>query len=123
MLLSSYEELSSDDLLTRCLGEYTQNSNKNFNALVWSMAPKSISSGKTVLDIAVYLAVIVLNDALFSVMQVMKQLSITIGQNCYNFCLKADATRIKQSERSLTDEVKEAQHRQGRMKLNIVKEG
>lgn len=103
-----YEQLSSDDLLTRCLGGYTQNSNESFNALVWSMAPKSISSGKTVLDIAVDLAVIVFNDGLFSVMQVMKQLGITIGQNCYNFCLEADATRIKQSERSLTDEAKEA---------------
>ncbi|XP_025158394.1 uncharacterized protein LOC112589426 [Harpegnathos saltator] len=35
-----YEELNSDDLLTRCLGGFTQNSNESFNATVWSIAPK-----------------------------------------------------------------------------------
>jgi len=29
-----YEELSKDELLNRCLGGYTQNSNKSFNASV-----------------------------------------------------------------------------------------
>lgn len=103
-----YEELSSDELLTRCLGGFTQNSNESFNALVWSMAPKTVSSGKTVLDIAVDLAVIYFNDRFTGIMQVMKQLGIIIGLNCYNFCCEADATRITQSERSLSEEAKEA---------------
>lgn len=103
-----YEELSKDELLTRCLGGFTQNSNESFNALVWSMAPKNISSGKTVLDIAAYLAVIFFNDGYFGIMQVMKLLGITIGLNCYNFCSEANATRIKLSERSLSEEAKEA---------------
>ncbi|XP_029161124.1 uncharacterized protein LOC114932878 [Nylanderia fulva] len=59
-----YEELSSDDLLKRCLGGYTQT--------------------------------------------IMGELSITIGPNCYNYCLETDARRIKLSERSLTDAAKEA---------------
>ncbi|EFN62517.1 hypothetical protein EAG_03657 [Camponotus floridanus] len=41
-------------------------------------------------------------------MQVMNQLGITIGLNCYNFYSEADATRITQSERSLTKEAREA---------------
>lgn len=97
-----YKELSSDELLTRCLGGFTQNSNESFNAMVWSMAPKAVSSGKIVLDIAVGLAVIYFNDGYNGIMQVMNQLGITIGLNCYNFCSEADATRIAQSERSLT---------------------
>lgn len=62
--------------------------------MVWSMAPKAVSNGKIVLDIAVGLAVIYFNDGYNGIMQVMNQLGITIGLNCYNFCSEADATRI-----------------------------
>lgn len=103
-----YEDLSRDELLTRCLGGFTQNANESFNSLVWSMAPKTISSGKIVLDTAVYLSVLCFNDGFSGIMQVMQQLGITIGRRCYNFCSEADATRIALSERSLTEEAKVA---------------
>jgi len=47
-----YEELSSDDLLSRCLGGFTQNSNESFNSAVWTIAPKASASGKIILDVA-----------------------------------------------------------------------
>jgi len=62
------------------------------------MAPKSSSSGKSVLDIAVNLAVLYFNDGFFGIMQVIKQMGISIGLNCYNFCSEANAARIAQSE-------------------------
>lgn len=34
-LLPIYEDLSKDDLLERCLGGHTQNTNESFNATVW----------------------------------------------------------------------------------------
>lgn len=74
--------------------------------MVWSMAPKAVSGGKIVLDIAVNLAVIHFNDGYKGIMQVMSQLGITIGQQCYNFCSEADEKSIKKSERSLTEEAK-----------------
>lgn len=88
-----YEELSSDDLLTRCLGGFTQNSNESLNSLVWSMAPKNTSSGKSVLDTAVYLAVLYFNDGYNGILRVMDQLGLKIGLSCYNFCTEADAIR------------------------------
>ncbi|XP_032688218.1 uncharacterized protein LOC116852215 [Odontomachus brunneus] len=103
-----YEELSSDDLLKRCLGGYTQNSNENYNALIWSMAPKSVFSGKVIIDTASNIAVCTYNEGYSNLMKIMKELSMTIGSNCYNFCLETDAWRIKYSERSLTDAAKEA---------------
>lgn len=106
-ILPIYGELSSDDLLTRCLGGFTQNSNESLNATVWSMAPKSFSSGKHVLDTAVYIAAGIYNNGLSSVMKIMEQLGLTIGPNCYNFCVEADARRIKFSEKSLTDGARE----------------
>lgn len=106
-----YEELSNDDLLTRCLGGFTQNSNESFNSTVWSLAPKTTSSGKLVLDIASDIAVCTFNDGLSSLMDVMKVLGMTIGPNCYNYCLEADALRVDYAERSLSDAVREARLR------------
>lgn len=103
-----YEELSKDELLIRCLGGYTQNNNESFNATVWSLAPKSSSSGKKVLDIASDLAVCIFNDGLSSIMEIMKVLGMAIGPNCYNFCVEADELRVAQAERSMSDAVKEA---------------
>ena len=44
-ITSIYEDLSSDNLLQRCIGGFTQNNNESLNALIWSFAPKRIFSG------------------------------------------------------------------------------
>ncbi|XP_039304169.1 uncharacterized protein LOC120357546 [Solenopsis invicta] len=41
-----YEDLSSEDLLERCLGANTQNNNESFNACVWNLVPKHVFTGK-----------------------------------------------------------------------------
>lgn len=38
----------------------------------------------------------------------MEVLGLTIGSNCYEFCIEADAARICNAELSLSDVVKEA---------------
>lgn len=102
-----YEDLSSDDLLTRCIGGYTQN-NESFNSTVWAMAPKTTSSGKTILDIVTYIAVCVYNDGMTPIMEIMQTLGIKIGANCYNFCTEADERRVLLAETSLSDAAKSA---------------
>jgi len=103
-----YEELSSDSLLSRCLGGYTQNSNESFNAVVWSIAPKTVSSGKTVLDIATDIAVIIFNDGFLSLLAVYDALGLTIGPNMQEFCLETDANRIQTAEHNMSDFAKKA---------------
>ena len=103
-----YEELSQDELLNRCLGGYTQNSNESFNATVWNLAPKSYSSGKKILDIATDIAVCNFNDGFINILRIMKSLEMDIGVQSYNFCMETNATRIKESERSLSDAAREA---------------
>lgn len=61
------------------IGGFTQNSNESFNATVWSMAPKSVLSGKVILDIVATIAVCVYNDGLSSIMKIMEVLGMTIG--------------------------------------------
>ncbi|XP_014486301.1 PREDICTED: uncharacterized protein LOC106750446 [Dinoponera quadriceps] len=101
-----YEELTNDDLLTSCLGAYTQNSNESFNSTVWNLAPKNFSSGKMVLDIATDIVVCTFNDGISSVMNIMKVLNLSIGPNCYNFCLEVDALQVDQAKRSMSEVAK-----------------
>lgn len=103
-----YEDLSKDDLLTRCIGGYTQNNNESFNSTVWALAPKSISSGKTILDIATNIAICVYNDGFASILHIMTALGMKIGPNSYNFCLEVDEQRIRLAERSLSEAAKES---------------
>lgn len=104
----AYEELSRDDLLNRCLGGYTQNNNESFNSVVWSIAPKTSSSGKLIVDIAADIAVCTFNDGLSSLMHIMELLHLQIGQSCYNFCQETDTNNIKTAERAMSEKAKEA---------------
>ncbi|XP_012054791.1 PREDICTED: uncharacterized protein LOC105617852 [Atta cephalotes] len=74
---SIYEELSSDELLSRCLGGYfhflSQNGNESFNATLW--VPKSCASEKRVIDIAVCN----FNDGFRNVMEIMKVLTLLVS--------------------------------------------
>jgi len=72
------------------------------------MAPKSTLSDKRVLDIRADIAVCQFNDGLSSIMYIMQVLGITIGRNCYNYCVEADEQRIILSGRSLSKMAKEA---------------
>lgn len=67
-----YEELSRDELLSRCLGGFTQNSNESFNAVLWALAPKTFHSSKGIVDIAANIAVCSFNDGLHSIMEIMQ---------------------------------------------------
>lgn len=70
------------------------------------MAPKSMSSGKTILDIATHIAICVYNDGMTPIMEIMQTLGIKIGRNCYNFCIEADERRVLLAETKLTDAAK-----------------
>ena len=51
-----YNDLSKDELLERCLGGFTQNSNESYNQLIWKLSPKYLSGGAVTVGIAAYLS-------------------------------------------------------------------
>jgi len=58
----------------------------------------------------------------------MKILNMTIGPNCYNFCLQVDALRVDHAERSLSNAARNARSsakssRKAEEEENIVLEG
>lgn len=66
-----FEDLSSDNLLERCLGAHTQNSNESLNSCIWFFAPKHLHSGKTVVEIATHLAIIIFNEGYAGILKTM----------------------------------------------------
>jgi len=55
----------------------TQNSNESFNSLVWSIAAKSKSNGKTIVDIACDFAVSIF-DGFTSILEVMQVVCVRV---------------------------------------------
>ena len=69
-----YEELSNDELLTRCLGGHERNSNESFNSTVWRINPKHLNSGQEIVEIAAYMATGMFNEGYSSVLSTMQLL-------------------------------------------------
>ncbi|XP_025158725.1 uncharacterized protein LOC112589479 [Harpegnathos saltator] len=107
-LTSIYEDLSNEDLLTRCLGGHTQNSNESFNSTVWRIAPKHLNSGFKIVQIAAYLATGIFNEDYTAILLTMQLLEINIGQQCKMFVDNYDAQRVTRGERRRSSTTKEA---------------
>ncbi|XP_018316253.1 uncharacterized protein [Mycetomoellerius zeteki] len=103
-----YEQLSKDELLNRCLGGHTQNSNESFNPTVWRMAPKHLHSGVKIIEIAANLAAGIFNEGYSAVLITMQMLNINIGQQCKMFADTVDAQRISRANKRETESSKEA---------------
>ncbi|XP_058791035.1 uncharacterized protein LOC131664163 [Phymastichus coffea] len=103
-----YKELSNDDLMTRCLGGHTQNSNESYNSIVWRLSPKHLNSGYKIVEIAAYMAAGMFNESYSAVLSTMQHLNIIVGQQCKNFADAADAERVIRENRRTSLSSKEA---------------
>ncbi|KAL1512702.1 hypothetical protein ABEB36_002249 [Hypothenemus hampei] len=97
-----YENLSSEDLLRRCLGAETQNNNESLNSLIWTFAPKHIHAGPQTVEIANYIAVCIFNEGFLPILQIFSTMGIKIGHNAFVFAQQRDNTRIDRSERRVS---------------------
>ena len=57
-----FEDLSKDELLSRCLHGKIQNSNEALNSLIWKKCPKSVFVEKDTLECAVHSAILSYNE-------------------------------------------------------------
>jgi len=98
-----FEALSSDDLMQRCTGGNTQNSNESVNACVWKLAPKHLHCAAKTVEIATYIAVSLFNEGYIIVLKIMDLLGIAVGIEANNFAREADAKCVTAAENSLID--------------------
>lgn len=112
-----YDDLSTDKLLERCVGGYTQNNNESYNQLVWKMAPKTTHSGATIVEIAALLATCIFNNGTTSLLQVMHTMGIAVGQNAHVYAASEDDRRIAQAELRAQETSKEGRLRRRQQNL------
>ncbi|KAK0163795.1 hypothetical protein PV328_002489 [Microctonus aethiopoides] len=102
-ILPTFADLSRNYLLKKCLGGHTQNANKSFNSTVWRLAPKDLNCELKVIEVASYLAACLLNEGSSSLLLVMNELNIVVGNRSYNYAHEMDKQRsLKSSKRRTT---------------------
>ncbi|XP_011859816.1 PREDICTED: uncharacterized protein LOC105557241 [Vollenhovia emeryi] len=107
-ILPIYEDLSRDELLSRCLGGHTQNANESFNSTVWRLAPKHLHCGLKVVEVAAYIAVGLFNEGNSALLMIMNELKIEVGQRSFNHAQQMDEQRVNRQNRRNALETKEA---------------
>ena len=90
-----YEDLSTDDLLSRCLRANTQNNNECFNSTVWNLAPKHTFCGKKIVDLATDCAICLFNEGSTTVLKIMETMGVTIGAGAAATATRHDECRIR----------------------------
>ena len=94
-----YDELTSADLLKKCLHGMTQNNNECLNKLIWDRCPKETFVSRLVIEDATYSAVSYFNDGSASVISVFSELKLVPGHYTTSGLLKGDNTRIYYARR------------------------
>ena len=77
----TYQALSEESLLCRCLDSYTQNPNESLNNLIWKRCPKKVYQGKKIVELCTASAVAHFNDGASSIAAVLKRLGIIPGKH------------------------------------------
>ena len=62
MIKPIFEELSTDELLLKCLHGQTQNANESLNNMVWLKCPKRFFGKRSTLEIGVNAALLDFNE-------------------------------------------------------------
>ena len=108
LLKPIHEELSSDDLLGRCLGRNTQNNNEAFNHCVWNLVPKHIFVGQKTLEIAAFTAACIFNEGFWSILKIFETMEVSLGPHVLAYAKLYNNSRISKAENSTAMTSKEA---------------
>lgn len=93
--LPTFEALSEENLLSKCMHGGTQNQNETINGMIWQHATKETHSSLSTVETATFLAVSNFNDGSKSLISVLRQLGIVPGVHCERSCEKLDNDRIR----------------------------
>ena len=113
-----FQDLSSDELLSRCLEGTTRNLNEAFNEFVWQRCPKQTFVSKQVLESGVYSSVLTYNDGLISLKNVFIKLDIKPGKHFLEGAYARDCLHVENMVQKALNVVKDR-----RKKLRAIRKG
>ena len=115
-----YNDLSKDELLERCLGGFTQNSNESYNQLIWKRSPKHLPRGAVPVEIAAYLSACIFNEGQASILKVVEGLGVPCGSNSHEFVENADEKRVSLAEQRAQNATREARMARRQHQLDFL---
>ena len=113
-----FQDLSSDELLSKCLHGKTQNLNEAINHVIWQKCPKNIFVQRDVLEMAVNSAIISFNEGPLGIQDVLKRLNICPGACFEQTSVKCTKARVKDIQRKSSEKEKNR-----RKKLRSIRKG
>ncbi len=88
-------DLSSDDLLKKCLHGQTQNSNEAFNGVLWTKCLEEVYVGQDTLEMATHSALINYNEGFAKIGLVLESLKLPVSKYFHVGAKLKDSQRIK----------------------------
>ena len=93
-----FQDLSKEELLSKCLHDQTQNTNVALNAIIWTQCPQYIFVGRRTLEMGVNSAILNFNDGSKGLLYVLNYFDLSEAV-MINKGVKRDTSRVKQSIR------------------------
>ncbi|CAF1085671.1 unnamed protein product [Adineta steineri] len=101
LLQKMINDLTSKELLLRCIRGLTQNSNESLNSVVWSILSKAKQHGFVSVQGAAAAASIYFNGGRASLLEFFEQSGIKINEDLYKNLVAKDEKRVKRAEQTL----------------------
>lgn len=95
--------LTDRDLLRRCLRGATQNANESINSIIWSILPKSKYHGYRSIRGAAAIATIFFNHGRSELVNVFRELDISITDDLLEALLDKDQKRLEKAMADTND--------------------
>ena len=103
--------LSSDELLPKCLHGKTQNTNEPLNGIIWKRCPKYVYVGRPTLGMGVPSTIIDYNQGARGILDVFAEYGLEQGCCCVEYCVSRDSNRISEMNRKSGDLAKQSRKR------------
>ena len=112
-----YESLTNEELFQRCIGGFTQNSNENFNQIVWKIMPKTLPASFTSVSIAANIATCTFNAGTRGSLAVFDAMGIKLGPHAHTFAKEEDCIRVEAANRRSLENIRETRVARRRLKI------
>ncbi|KYN27482.1 hypothetical protein ALC57_03137, partial [Trachymyrmex cornetzi] len=119
-----YVELSSDALLERYLGGFTQNNNESLNHLIWKITPKKLPGSKIV-ELATNIAAChfesgLLGGHIHTLLVFLDDMNVPLGPSAHEYQRIQDRERVKKAEQQAAASSKEERIRRRQDKKDAL---
>ena len=100
-----FDDLSTDNLLSKCLHGKTQNQNEAFNGTIWNRIPKTRFVKFKVFELALFDAVAHFNIGILATLLIFDKMGLERGYYTTKGCLDDNKTRIENAKKKSMESV------------------